>query len=442
MPEGDISDPDSFQFIYLLFTLGWENIPLLLIIGGLLCLSAIISASEVAFFSLSPEEKKYIEQSTDKSDQYIVDLLDRPKKLLATILIANNMVNISIVFLSTYIISFFFEDQNSIVFFLVQVILVTSVILIFGEIIPKVYANRYTLKVAERVSFFIHVLQKIFSPVSEVLVRSTNVFDAFFENKSKNISVNQLSHALELTSDNMADDEDKKILEGIVKFGMIEVRQIMKPRLYITGIDIDLSFQDVMNVILEHGYSRLPVYKDTIDKIEGIINIKDLLPFIDQKDYKWQELIRPAFFVPENKKIDNLLKDFQEKKNHMAIIVDEYGGTSGIVTLEDILEEIVGDISDEYDEEELSFSKLDDQTYVFEGKILLTDLCKVLDVDIEIFQRNSISAETLAGFILELTGRIPIKNERIEYESYVFTIESSDKRRIKQIKVVVAETKE
>lgn len=437
MPEGDLSGFIlSFQW---LMSFGWGNAPVLILIAVLLCLSAIISASEVALFSLSPEEKKQLENSESTSSKYIMDLLDRPKKLLATILIANNMVNISVVFLSTYVLHLFFTDKNTILFFLFQVFIVTGTILMFGEIIPKVYANSYALKVAERVSLFIHLLQRLLSPLSEVLVRSTNIFDRLFEVKNRNISVDQLSHALELTSKNMPDQDDKRILEGIVKFGLIEVRQIMKPRLYVTALEKSQSLHDVVQTIVEHGYSRMPVYTGTFDKIEGILNIKDLLPHLHETNYQWQSLIRPAFFVPENKKIDNLLKEFQEKKNHMAIIVDEYGGTSGIVTMEDVLEEIVGDISDEYDDEDLNYSKLDEKSYLFEGKILLTDLCKVLDLDIEVFHKHSNSAETLAGFILELTGRIPLKNEEISYDEFRFIIESSDKRKIKQIKVLIGE---
>lgn len=435
MPEGDLSDPYPILFLHLLLKVTWGDFPLLLLVGFLICLSAIISASEVALFSLSPEDKRQIEESSSSTKQYILELLDRPKKLLATILIANNMVNISIVFLSTYFISLFIPDQTSVLFFVVQVLAVTSFILIFGEIIPKIYANRYTLKVALQVSFFIYSLQRIISPMSELLVRSTNFLDNYFDRGTKSISVNQLSHALELTSDGISDADDKKILEGIVKFGTIEVRQIMKPRLYVTALDIDQSFSEVVSIILTHGYSRMPVYRDTFDRIEGIINIKDLLPHIQNTDFAWRSLIRPAYFIPENKKIDNLLKDFQEKKNHMAIVVDEYGGTSGIVTMEDVLEEIVGDISDEYDDDEVSFSRLDDHNFIFEGKTSLTDVCRILEVDLDTFFKGSGTPETLAGFILEITGRIPVRQEKIPFDPYLFTIEASDRRRIKQVKI-------
>ncbi len=439
MPEGDSADPYP-SIINVLIWLQVENLPLLLLVFILLCFSAVISASEVALFSLSPEQKKRLNESTKKSHQYILELLDRPKKLLATILIGNNLVNISIVILSTYLISLFITSDNPTLYFIIQVVLVTTILLLFGEILPKIFANTNPLKVAEYVSPFMMYCQKLFSPLSSILISSTNFLDTFFENKNKGISVNELSHALELTSESIQNEDDKKILQGIVKFGTLEVSQIMKPRMYAVAIDIETDFDELLRLINEHGYSRIPVYKETFDKIEGIINIKDLLPHINNPHFKWQTILRPAFFVPENKKIDDLLKEFQDKKIHMAVVVDEYGGTSGIVTLEDILEEIVGDITDEYDDEDINYTKIDEKNYVFEARVLLTDFYKILQIDPQPFEKQKGTAETLAGFILEITGKIPQKNEKITFYNYHFLIESADKRKIKQIKVTLPNT--
>lgn len=404
----------------------------------LLFLSGLVSGSEIALFALSPKAKRDLEESEHQRHQMILSLLERPKKLLATILIVNNLINIGIVVLGTYMFQTYLETSLSeLVAFFIEVVVITMVILIFGEIIPKVYANREPLKVSERVALFIRSMVSVFSPVSKMLIAISNTVEKYIKTDKETVSVSDLSHALELTTDSIDNADDKKILEGIVSFGNTEVCEIMKSRVYVSAVEKETSFQDLMNVVLEKGYSRIPVYNETFDKVEGVLYVKDLIPHIDDEKFRWQEIIRPPFFVPENKKIANLLKEFQDKRIHMAIVVDEYGGTSGIVTLEDVIEEIVGEITDEFDDDEVIYSKLDDQNYIFEGKILLKDLYKILDIDGEDFDKAKGEADTLAGFLLEQMGRIPKKNEKLPFNQYKFTIESSDKRRIKQVKLTI-----
>jgi len=332
-------------------------------------------------------------------------------------------------------------QENVVLTFLVEVVLITLIVLIFGEIIPKVYANKASLIVSERVSGILHSLSVLFHPFSTFLVSSTSIIERKF-NAEKNISVNDLSQALELTTDSIENKEDKKILEGIVSFGNTEVSEIMKPRVYVSAIESDLNFNDLVAFVLEKGFSRIPVYKESLDKIEGVLYVKDLIPEIGKEKVDWKRLIRTPFFVPENKKIDDLLREFQEKRIHMAIVVDEYGGTSGVVTLEDVIEEIVGDITDEFDEDDLVYSKLDEANYVFEGKTQLKDLYKVLEIDGEAFDALKGEADTLAGFVLEQMGRIPLKGEKFQLEQFQFVIESSDKRKIKQVKITIEQENE
>ncbi len=405
----------------------------------LLVCSALISASENAFFSLTGKELDIIKKSPSLSGKMVLHLLEKPKRLLATVLIANNLVNVGIVVISSVIshdiLKYF---NNPALEFLVQVILVTFLILLIGEVIPKVYASSHPLKTAYLMAYPIFVIRMIFKPVSEILVYSTAIIDKRIKQKSHAISVDELSHALELTSNEQTTESEKKILKGIVKFGNTDVKQIMTPRISVQAFELETDFKTLLTKIVESGFSRVPVYKEALDSISGVLYIKDLLSHIDKdQNFEWQSLLRPAFFVPENKKIDDLLKEFQETKVHLAIVIDEYGGTSGILTLEDILEEIVGDISDEFDEEEFVFSKLDDNNYVFEGKTPLNDIYRILKIDGEIFEKSKGESDTLAGFILELAGKIPVRGAIINFNQFVFKIEAVDKRRIKNIKMTI-----
>ena len=405
----------------------------------LLFLSALISGAEVAFFSLSQTDLDKLSEEK-KEEHIVVKLLENPKKLLATILITNNFINILIVLLfaslgETLFSRFTYTFFNIPVRFLVEVVLVTFLILLFGEVLPKVYATRNAVKFANFMAKPITFLNIILTPLSVTLIRLTNVVEKKLGSKKNNLSVEKLSQALELTSDGATTKDEQKILEGIVNFGNTETVQIMKPRIDIFAISDDEPYQEVLQKILKHGYSRNPVYHETIDNIIGVLYAKDLLPYIDKKDFKWQKLLRKPFFVPENKKLDDLLKEFQERKNHLAIVVDEYGGTSGLVTLEDVIEEIVGDINDEFDDDDLVYSKIDENTYVFEGKTTIKDFCKVVGEDEETFEEAKGESETLAGFLLEISGKFPKKGEKITFKNYTFTIEAIDKKRIKQVKV-------
>ncbi len=435
----EADDPLPWALGSVLSISSLQQLPVIVIIGFLLILSALVSASEVALFSLRPDDLKTLKGSKKPTHQRVLGLIETPKKLLATILIVNNLVNISIVVLSTYILAPFIQSTQSawVVFFL-EVVLITLIILVFGEIIPKVLANKKPLGVAEKVSGLIYMALVATKPISSFLVRST----AFIENKftpSKNISVDDLSKALELTTENIAHKEDKKILKGIVNFGNTEVSEIMKPRVHVKAIELNTTYEALLQHILENGFSRIPIYQESLDQVKGILYVKDLIPSIDKNKHKWQKLVRMPFFVPENKKIDDLLKEFQDKRIHMAIVVDEYGGTSGIVTLEDVIEEIVGEITDEFDDDDLVYSKIDDNNYVFEGKILLKDLYKVLDIEGNKIDAGKGEADTLAGFVLEQMGRIPQKGEKFKFEHYTFFIESSDKRKVKQVKITIHE---
>jgi len=403
----------------------------------LLACSALISGSEVAYFSLSPNDRTEIEGGKIKSSKLLTSLLERPKRLLATILITNNFVNVAIVILSTYLTDQLIADFSPTLQFLIQVVVVTFLLLLLGEVIPKIYANKNALSLASLMAFPIFYLRAFLKPFSSLLVNSTNFIDKRIKKKGHNISVDELSHALELTSDENERDEDQKILEGIVRFGNIEVKQVMTSRVDVISLEDSDDIQKVRSTILESGYSRIPVYHDNFDNIKGVLFIKDLLPHLNKDDFEWMKLIRKPFFVPENKKIDDLLKEFQGRKTHLAIVVDEYGGSSGIISLEDILEEIVGEISDEFDDEDLTYSKLDDSNYVFEGKTPINDVYKVLDLDDEPFDEAKGEAETLAGFALEIFGKIPQKNEKTTFENFLITIDAADKRRIKRVKITI-----
>lgn len=408
----------------------------------LLVLSAAISGSEIAFFSLGPAELNDLRNDHSKSGQLVLHLLERPKRLLATILIGNNFVNVAIVIISSFIMAGLFDFSASpLLGFLIQVVIVTALILLFGEIMPKIYASQNAIRTAHLMARPMFVLRKVFYPLSSVLVKSTAIIDKRIAHKGHDISIDDLSEALELTtSDNSTPEEERKILKGIVKFGDIAVKEIMRPRIDVTAVEENIPFSSLMETILDSGYSRIPVYHESFDNVTGILYIKDILPHLGREvEFPWQQLQRTAFFVPENKRINDLLQEFQTKKIHMAVVVDEYGGTSGIVTLEDILEEIVGEINDEFDSETdiPHFTKIDENNYIFEGKTLLNDFCKVLGIEDRIFEDAKGESDTLAGLMLELAGKIPETNEKFQFEKFVFQAETVDKRRIKRIRVSI-----
>ncbi|MBL0735735.1 gliding motility-associated protein GldE [Flavobacterium sp. GN10] len=404
----------------------------------LLFLSAIVSGAEVALFSLSQQDIDNSLNDNPAKGKIISNLLDKPKKLLATLLVANNFFNIGVVILFGYIGQSIFANVGSPAFkFTLEVILVTFLILLFGEVLPKVYASRNSIRFAKRVAYPLAFLDKVLSPISLPMRAVTIYFQNKLGKQKSNFSVNQLSQALELTDSEGTSTEEQKILEGIVSFGNTDTKQVMSPRIDIFALEISETFAEIYPKIIETGFSRIPVYRDNIDQIEGVLFVKDLLPHIDKEEFDWTSLIREAFFVPENKKLDNLLKDFQSLKSHLAIVVDEYGGTSGLVSLEDVIEEIVGDISDEFDDENLNFSQIDENNFLFEGKINLKDFYRIVDVDEDVFESHKGEAETLAGFILEILGNFPKKDQKVPFENCIFTVETVDKKRVKQIKVTI-----
>jgi len=421
-----------------------EILSILLIILLLIC-SALVSGSEVALFSLKPTDFEVDESKMSSREKILVKLLDKPKKLLATILIANNFINIAIVLIYSSI-SYLFSVAKQVSLlgislnFIIDIVVVTFLLLLFGEIFPKVYANRNNVKFSHFMAYPLLVLDKLLTPLSMPLRNFSNFFQSKLAKQKPNLSVDQLSHALELTRESETSTEEKKILKGIVSFGNIDAKEVMKPRMDMFALNYELSFKDIMVQIMEAGYSRIPVYKEDIDNIEGILYIKDMLPYIDKSAFKWQSLLREPYFVPENKKLDDLLNEFKEQKNHLAIVVDEYGGTSGLITLEDIIEEIVGDISDEFDDEDIIYSKIDSKTYVFEGKTSMKDFYQILKFDeehINTFEDQRGDAETIAGFLLEVTKGFPKKNQEIKFDHYRFVAEVIDDKRIKQIKVII-----
>jgi len=401
--------------------------------------SALISGAEVAIFSLTKSDIENNQSKGLKRMQIIGKLLEKPKKLLATILVANNFINISIVILFAYVGNFIFGGISSVAIkFVIEVVIVTFLILLFGEILPKIYASRNHLKFASFMSYPLRVLDVIFSPLSVPMRSVTLAIHNKLGREKSNLSVDQLSQALELTSEEDTTKEEQKILKGIVSFGNTDTKQVMRPRIDIFALSEDMTFEEIIPDIINNGFSRIPVYTDNVDTIIGVLYVKDLLPHINKKKFNWKSLIREPFFVPENKKLDDLMNEFQEKKVHLAIVVDEYGGTSGIVSLEDIIEEIVGDISDEFDDEDLVYSKLDNKNYVFEGKTPLKDFYRVLKLEDEsIFEDNKGEAETIAGFVLEISKSFPKKNSKIIFKNYVFVIEAMDKKRLQRIKITI-----
>jgi gliding motility-associated protein GldE len=403
----------------------------------LLC-SAMVSASEVALFSLTQQDLNTLSEEDSSKANLISKLLQRPKKLLATILVANNFSHIGVVIVFSFVGNNIFSAiESPILKFVVEVILITFLILLFGEVLPKIYASRNNIQFSKFVANPLSILDKLLSPISFPMRAISVYLHEKLGRQKSNISVDQLSQALGLTSTEDTTSEEQKILEGIVSFGNTDTKQVMSPRIDIFAIEMEETFGEIYEKIVEKGYSRIPVYRDSIDHIEGVLFVKDLIPHINKKEFDWIKLIREPFFVPENKKLDDLLKEFQSKKSHLAIVVDEYGGTSGLVSLEDIIEEIVGDISDEFDDENLNYSQIDDKNFLFEGKINLKDFYRIVDVDEEIFEISKGEAETLAGFILEILGNFPKKGQKIHFKNVHFTIEAVDKKRIKQLKVTL-----
>lgn len=437
-------DPDPFRILLnaVVFdsALAFKIVILLLL---LIC-SALISGAEVAFFGLSGTDVNSIEESKTTKGNIIVKLLEKPKKLLATILIANNAINIAIVLLFSSIGDVIFSEITYTLLdfisvrFILEVVVVTFLILMFGEILPKVYANRNQKSFAHTMAYPLKALDFIFTPLSTPM-RSVTIFLHQKLGKQKSsLSVDHLSQALELTSEGDTTKEEQKILEGIVSFGNTDTKQVMRPRIDIFALNADLKYLEVLEEIKKRGYSRIPVFTDNVDNVQGVLYVKDLLPYIERKTFNWMSLIREPYFVPENKKLDDLLLEFQEKKNHLAIVVDEFGGTSGIVTLEDIIEEIVGDISDEFDDEDLIYSKLDEYNYVFDGKTTLRDFYRVVKIDDETdFEERKGESETIAGFVLEIAGGFPRRGEKIIFKDYTFVVESLDKKRLKQLKITL-----
>jgi len=414
------------------------------VLFALLFCSALISGAEVAVFGLSQTDLNAIREQDTKKGQLLLRLLAKPKKLLATILIANNAINIGVVILFSSIGDPLFKGVDQVLFglvsvrFLLEVVVATFLILMFGEILPKIYANRNRIQFAHFMAYPLRILDYIFTPFSTPMRSATLFLQDKLGRQKPNLSVDQLSQALELTSEGDTTKEEQKILEGIVSFGNTDTKQVMCPRLDIFALDEAMKFPEVLEEIKKNGYSRIPVFSENMDNVSGVLYVKDLLPYLDRKSFNWNTLLREPYFVPENKKLDDLLQEFQEQKKHMAIVVDEYGGTSGIVTLEDIIEEIVGDISDEFDDEDLTYSKLDEHTFVFEGKTNLKDFYKVVrleDAFQELFEQQKGESETIAGFVLEISGSFPKRGEKISFERYQFTVESLDRKRLKQIKV-------
>ena len=423
--------------------ISWVTAICLLILCVLLLCSALASASETAFFSLLPNDINEMENSDKRSDKLVLELRNKPKQFLATILITNNLVNVTITIFSTYIMSRMFNlAANPVWAFIINVVVVTSLLLIFGEMIPKITAAKRARRLTTTLAPVINVLMIVFKPLSSILVKSTVIIDKKLAKKNASpLSISDLTTVVDITTAEETPSEERSMLQGIATFGEKEVSDVMQPRVQLFAVKINTEFKHLIELIIEHGFSRIPVYEDILDEIKGISYVKDLLPHLEESDFKWQELLRPAFFVPENKKINDLFQDFRSKKIHIAIVVDEYGGTSGLVTMEDVLEEIVGDISDEFDTvvENQNYKKIDDKTYVFQAQTSLVDFCKVFDINEFYFENIKGESDTLAGLILEMEGRIPQAGFSTSYKEFVFQIEKADKRRIIEIKVIYNE---
>ena len=433
-------DPDSASLFFGLFEIHGSFVIQLCSILLLLIASGLISGAEVAFFSLTKEHLESEKEKISRQMEITKKLLKQPKRLLATILITNNFINIAIVLLFALIGEILFSSiENQLLILLIEIGLITFLILFFGEILPKVYANRNALKFSKSMAFPVYFIDRyllffITLPMSKV----TRFMESRLLQKNNEFSIDKISQALELTAEEETTKEEQRILKGIVNFGNTDTKQVMCPRIDLFALSQEMDLETIINQILQRGFSRVPVYQETIDNVIGILYTKDLLPYLDRPNFKWQKLLKPPFYVPENKKLDDLLKEFQNKKIHLAVVVDEYGGTSGVITLEDVIEEIVGDISDEFDDEELIYSKLDNRTYVFDAKINLKDFYKVIEIDEdEGFEKAKGESESLAGFILELSQAFPKIGQVVLYNSYQFIIESVDRKRIKRVKVIL-----
>ncbi len=413
----------------------------------LLFCSALVSGAEVALFSLKKSDLKNFTNKSSKSEKIIKDLLKRPKKLLATILVANNFINIAVILLFSSLnnrllnsleLKFkFFFIKIDLVFF-IEVIVISFLILLFGEILPKVYANRNNIKFSLLMAQPLKFMDYFFYPISQPMQKLTVLIQKKLGKQKTNLSVDYLSKALDLTSEEDTTKEEQKILRGIVSFGNTETKQVMRPRIDIFALKTSTNFKNILNEIVKKGFSRIPVYEENIDSISGILYSKDLLPHLNKKTFDWKCLVREPFFVPENKKLDDLMVEFQEKKIHLAIVVDEYGGTSGVISLEDIIEEIVGDISDEFDDDNLIYSKIDEKNFVFEGKTSLKDFYRIIKLqDESIFEEKKGEAETLAGFVLETSKSFPKLGSKIKFNKYIFNIENIDNKRIKRVKITI-----
>lgn len=414
---------------------------LIIIILVLLLLTAITAGAETAYFSLTAKDINYLKLKEEGSARQTLNLLEQPKRLLATILVANNFINIAIVIATNLLVNQLLPDSISpVTLFLVQVVAVTFLLVLFGEVLPKVYATQNNLKMALFSAPVLSAMSRLFKPVSNVLVSSTNYIETKLGNKtSNNISNEDFEHAIELTVGHTATREEVNIFKGILKFGSITARQIMRTRMDVSGVPHELSFPELQKLAIEVGYSRMPVYKESLDKVVGIIYTKDFLPHTEDTNFDWHTLIRPAYFVHEGKFIEDLLKEFQQKRIHFAVVVDEFGGTSGIVTLEDIMEEIIGDIKDEFDEDDLHFKKIDDHNFIFEGKTLINDVARMIGLPSDEFEDVRGESDSLAGLILEISGKFPAVNETVSYKHYDFTVLNIDKMRIQRVKLTINE---
>ncbi len=433
-------DPEPLSLYYLFISIEPIIGLKIVLLAFLLICSALISGAEVAFFSLTPSVIEEQKEAYPKKILKIENLLKKPKRLLATILVANNFINIGMVLLFASLGDLIFGDVvNEFVRLFIEIGLITFIILLFGEILPKIYANKNSMIFSRFMVGIIYFLDRkllffITYPMSSV----TLFLERNFGQKSNTFSVNTLSQALEFTEQKDTTKQEDQILQGIINFGATDTKQVMCPRIDVFALDKEMTFEEILPLIIEKGFSRIPVYKDKMDQIDGILYVKDLMPNISTPNFKWQDLLREPYYVPENKKLDDLLNEFKVKKMHMAVVVDEYGGTSGIVTLEDLIEEIVGDISDEFDEEELEFSRVDAKNFIINAKVSLKDFYRIIDLeDFEGFEKAKGEAETLAGFILEIAQQLPVFGQKIEFENILFKVELVDKKRIKQIKVTL-----
>lgn len=419
---------------------------LIIIILVLLLVTAITAGAETAYFSLKAKDINYLKTKEQQSARQVIQLLEQPKMLLATILVANNFVNIAIVITTSMLVGSILVGMgiapDGWQAFLIQVVAVTFLLVLFGEVLPKVYATQNNMRMALFSAPVLKLMLNAFRPVSRMLVSSTSYIEGKLGNKGANISNEDFEHAIEITVGHTATREEVNIFKGILKFGNITARQIMRTRMDVAGIPQEFTFPEVQKYAIEMGYSRMPVYKENLDKIVGMIHTKDFLPHTEDDHFDWHVLIRPAYFVHEGKLIEDLLHEFQQKRIHLAVVVDEFGGTSGIVTLEDIMEEIIGDIKDEFDEEDVNYKKLDDHNYIFEGKTLINDVCRVIGLPSDTFDNVRGESDSVAGLLLEISGKFPAVNETVTYQHFDFTVLETDKMRIRRIKLTINEPSE